>query len=135
MAATFRLEIATPERPLLDKEVSEAQIPAATGYLGILPEHAPLLAELGNGLLSYKSGGKDESLIVHEGFIEVLPDHVRILATSAESISDIDVQRAQAAYERALERLKIDVGDVDRVRAKRALERAEARLTAAKAIH
>ncbi len=132
MASTFRLEIATPERCLLDKEVSEAQIPAETGYLGILPEHAPLLAELGNGLLTYKAGGHQESLIVHEGFIEVLHNHVRILATSAEGVSDIDVQRAEAAYERALDRLKIDVSDVDKVRAKKALERAQSRLAAAK---
>lgn len=134
MAATFQLEIATPERPLLNKQVSEAQIPAETGYLGILPDHAPLLAELGNGLLTYKTDGKEESLVVHEGFIEVLPDHVRVLATSAEKVSDIDVQRAQAACDRALERMKIDVGDVDKARAKRALERAEARLAAAKGI-
>lgn len=135
MASTFRLKIATPERPLLDKEVSEAQIPAETGYLGILPDHAPLLAELGSGLLRYKTGGKEESLIVHEGFIEVLPDYVRILATSAESISDVNVQRAQAAYERALERLSIDVGDVDKARAKRSLKRAESRLSIAKSVH
>mgnify|MGYP000900381179 CR=1 FL=1 len=135
MASTFRLEIATPERPLLNKEVSEAQIPAETGYLGILPDHAPLLAELGNGLLRYKTGGKEESLIVHEGFIEVLPNHVRILATAAENVSDIDVKRAEAAYERALERLTINVDDVDKARAKRALERAESRLSAIKSVH
>lgn len=135
MAATFRLEIATPDRPLLDKQVSEAQIPAANGYLGILPEHAPLLAELGNGLLTYKADGKEESLVVNEGFLEVLPDHVRVLARSAERISDINVQRAKEAEDRALERLKIDVGDVDKARAMRALKRAEVRLAAAKGAH
>jgi F-type H+-transporting ATPase subunit epsilon len=132
MADTFRLEIATPDRPLLDKPVEEAQIPATTGYLGILPHHAPLLAELGVGKLSYKVGGKEESLLVLEGFLEVLPDHVRVLANAAENPSDIDIQRAQVAYDRASKRLSIDVQDVDKARAMRALKRAEARLEAAK---
>ena len=132
MADTFRLEIATPDRPLLDKPVEEAQIPATTGYLGILPHHAPLLAELGVGKLSYKVGGKEESLLVLEGFLEVLPDHVRVLANAAENASDIDIKRAQEAYDRASQRLSIDVQDVDKARAMRALKRAEARLEAAK---
>ena len=132
MADTFRLEIATPDRPLLDKPVEEAQIPATTGYLGILPHHAPLLAELGIGKLSYKVGGKEESLLVLEGFLEVLPDHVRVLANAAENPSDIDIKRAQEAYDRASQRLSIDVQDVDKARAMRALKRAEARLEAAK---
>jgi len=132
MADTFRLEIATPDRPLLDKPVEEAQIPATTGYLGILPHHAPLLAELGVGKLSYKVGGKEESLLVLEGFLEVLPDHVRVLANAAENPSDIDIKRAQEAYDRASQRLSIDVQDVDKARAMRALKRAEARLEAAK---
>jgi len=132
MADTFRLEIATPDRPLLDKPVEEAQIPATTGYLGILPHHAPLLAELGVGKLSYKVGGKEESLLVLEGFLEVLPDHVRVLANAAENASDIDIKRAQEAYDRASQRLSIDVQDVDKARAIRALKRAEARLEVAK---
>ncbi len=132
MAETFRLEIATPDRPLLDKPVEEAQIPATTGYLGILPHHAPLLAELGVGKLSYKVAGKEESLLVLEGFLEVLPDHVRVLANAAENPSDIDITRAQEAYERASKRLSIDVEDVDKLRAMRALQRAQARLEVAK---
>ncbi len=131
MAETFRLEIATPDRPVLDLPVTEAEIPASTGYVGILPGHAPLLAELGNGVLTYKAAGREESLIIHEGFLEVLPDHVRVLPTSAERVTDIDVARAQQALDRALNRLMIDVGEVDKLRAQRALHRAEARLAAA----
>jgi len=132
MARTFRLCIDTPERPLLDRDVTEAQIPASTGYVGILPQHAPMLAELGIGELTYVADGRTESLVVHEGFIEVQPDFVRILATAAERISDIDVARAQAAYEHAQRRLSIDVSELERLRAQKALERAKARLAAAK---
>lgn len=135
MAETFRLEIATPDRPVLDKQVAEAEIPASTGYLGILPHHAPLLAELGYGRLTYKAEGKEQSLIIHEGFLEVLPDHVRVLATRAENPSDIDVKRAQEALDRALNRLKADSPDIDKTRAMKAMKRAEARLAARKGGH
>jgi len=101
MAATFRLEIATPDRPLLDRNVTEAQIPASNGYLGILPQHAPLVAELGVGTLSYvHEGGKLDSLLVHEGWVEVGPQHVRVLAprprTSPTSISIARSPRSNA---------------------------------------
>jgi F-type H+-transporting ATPase subunit epsilon len=132
MAQTLRLQIDTPERPLLDREVTEVQVPALTGYLGVLPNHAPLLAELGIGTLSYACDGRRETLLVHEGFVEVQPGFVRILATAAERISDIDVTRAQAAQEKAEKGLAIDVSDVDRANAMKALKRAQARLAAAK---
>ncbi len=132
MADTFQLEIATPDRPVLDEHVTEAQIPAANGFLGVLPRHAPLLAELGTGTLSYKVEGRTESIVVLEGWVEVLPDKVRVLANAAEKATDIDVQRAQQALDRAQQRLAINVTDVDRVRAMRALERAKARLAAVK---
>ncbi|MCX6598713.1 MAG: ATP synthase F1 subunit epsilon [Acidobacteria bacterium] len=130
--ATFRLEIATPERPILDEQVSDAQIPASNGYLGLLPQHAPLIADLSAGLLSYTTGGKSESLFITDGWVEVLNDRVRVLADAVENPTEIDVIRAQKALDRALERLRIDVSDVDKARAVKAQKRAEARLTAAK---
>ena len=130
--ATFRLEIATPERPILDEQVSDAQIPAANGYLGILPQHAPLIADLSAGVLHYTSAGKPESLFITDGWVQVLNDRVRVLADAVENPTEIDVVRAQKALDRALERLRIDVSDVDKARALKAQKRAEARLAAAK---
>jgi F-type H+-transporting ATPase subunit epsilon len=132
MAATFELEIATPERLLIRERVTEAQIPAANGYLGILPDHAPLLAELGTGELTYKVEGRQQSLAVSGGFVEVLPDHVRVLATVAERAAEIDVQRAQQSLERAQSRLGNPNMGIDIARALNAMYRAEARLRAAK---
>jgi F-type H+-transporting ATPase subunit epsilon len=62
----------------------EAQIPAANGYVGILPGHAALLAELGAGKLSYAASGQRRSLTVSGGWLEVASDHVRVLADGAE---------------------------------------------------
>ena len=58
MPETFELEIATPEKLVLREQVEEAQIPAENGYIGVLPEHSPLLSELGIGELSYLAGGR-----------------------------------------------------------------------------
>jgi len=84
MADTFLLEVATPDQLLVNERVSEAQIPAANGYLGILPGHAPLLAELGAGELSYTTGGHRRTVKVDGGWVEITWDSARVLATTAE---------------------------------------------------
>ncbi len=85
MADTFLLEVATPERLMVRENVSEAQIPAANGYVGILPGHAALLSELGAGVLSYTAEGRRRSLKVEGGWLEVSNDQARVLATKAEA--------------------------------------------------
>ena len=85
MADTFQLQVATPEASLVDEQVTEAEVPGKDGYMGILPGHAPLLSELGDGTLTYKSGGAGErKLHIIGGFVEVFEDHVRVLADRAE---------------------------------------------------
>jgi F-type H+-transporting ATPase subunit epsilon len=130
MAATFELEVATPDRLLVKDQVTDAQIPALNGYLGVLPEHAPLLSELGSGLLTYTIGGQSNSVVVSGGWVEVLPTGTRVLATTAERPNEIDLKRAQESLDRAERRLK-ESGDWDIARALRAAERARARVEAA----
>jgi len=131
MALTFQLEIATPNRLLVREEASEAQIPAANGFIGILPEHAPLLAALGTGQLEFIAGGRTRSLAVSGGFVEVRPDRVRVLADQAESADEIDLQRATEALQRAEERLSKVPAGTDIAKALNAAERARARLATA----
>ena len=129
---TFLLEIATPEKSLLKEQVSEAQIPGADGYLGILPEHAPLLSQLKPGLLTYKIGGKESTLAVHGGFVEIKDNHVRCLVDQAERAEEIDMARAEAARQKALAALNSGGIDLDIGDALAAAMRAEARVEAAK---
>lgn len=84
MADTFLLEVATPERLVVREQVSEAQIPAADGYVGILPGHAAMLSELGSGDLTYTLGGRRRSIRIEGGYLEVSGDHARVLAGSAK---------------------------------------------------
>jgi F-type H+-transporting ATPase subunit epsilon len=134
MADTFELEVATPERLVVREQVTEAQIPAANGAIGVLPEHAPLISELGIGELSYMLGGTKHSLVVSKGWVEVIQNHVRVLADRAEKASEIDVARAQASLKRAEERLsKPAGGEMDINRALNAMKRAQARIAVASA--
>ncbi|MBI3473806.1 MAG: F0F1 ATP synthase subunit epsilon [Candidatus Solibacter usitatus] len=129
----FEFELATPERLVLREKVSEVQIPARDGYIGVLPGHAPLLSEMASGYVCYTSAGRRYYMAVNGGFIEVLPDHVRVLADTAEKAEEIDVQRAEASLKRAQERLTNPNIGLDVARALSALHRAQARLDAAKA--
>jgi F-type H+-transporting ATPase subunit epsilon len=133
MAGMILLEVATPERMLLKEQVREVQVPGLGGELGILPEHAPLLSELGSGQLSYVvENGQRKFMAVCGGYVEVLPDHVRVLADRAENANEIDVQRAEAALKRAEERIMNPTAEVDVARALNAMKRAQARLDASK---
>ena len=133
MAGFLLLEVATPERLMLKESVIEVEVPGADGEMGILPEHAPLLSELGPGLLKYTVQGQSpRGMCVSGGWVEVGPDSVRVLANTAELADAIDVKRAQDALQRANERLLNPTGDVDVARALNSLKLAQARIEASK---
>src|SRR6266550_6534818 len=131
MPDTFQLEIVTPEKLVVKEAVEEAQIPGLNGYLGILPGHAPLISELGVGVITYRAGGVTKNLAVAWGFAEVLQDKVTILAETAERPEEIDVARAQQAKERAEQLLKSNDPELNYDRAQDDLKRAETRLKVA----
>ena len=131
MADTFQLEIVTPEKKVVDTAAVEIQIPGKNGYLGILPGHAPLITELAVGEITYRTGAEDQRLAVAWGFAEVLPNKVTILAETAERPSEIDVERARKAKERAEERLTSGDPNVDVERSLNALQKAATRLEVA----
>jgi F-type H+-transporting ATPase subunit epsilon len=122
------LEIVTPDRALVTEQVDEVELPGADGYFGVLPGHTPLLASLKVGELWYRIGQEKFYLAVAFGFVEVLPDHVTVLAQIAERAHDIDVARAEAAKKRAEERIARPQADIDFERARVALMKALIRL-------
>ncbi|WP_258358834.1 F0F1 ATP synthase subunit epsilon [Moorella sulfitireducens (nom. illeg.)] len=128
----LQLEVITPERVTLKTEVEDVIAPGILGYLGILPGHAPLITPLKAGVVTYRrqDDGK-ERLAVSGGFLEAGPEHVVILADTAEKASEIDVERARQAKERAEKRLRERPPGLDVARAEAALQRAIARLKAA----
>jgi F-type H+-transporting ATPase subunit epsilon len=134
MADTIELEVVTPERELVKEQVTEAQIPAKSGYIGVLPGHAPLLSLLGSGVLSYTpQSGPKRAMAVHRGFVEVLPDHIRVLANLAEFSDEIDLEKARGALTEANRKLTINdpAAATDPAVALEESELAQARVSAA----
>ena len=125
---SLTLRIITPDRVLLDAEASSVSFPTIDGSVGVLQNHAPMGAAVGLGELSYKdaSGGEDH-LFVSGGFAEVRDNVVRVVTDVSEPISEIDVERATRASERARKRLdefqSNDGENVDLLRARAALHR------------
>ncbi|MBI2569878.1 MAG: F0F1 ATP synthase subunit epsilon [Candidatus Schekmanbacteria bacterium] len=128
----MHLRIVSPERKLVDDLVRNVTVTATDGSMGFLPGHAPLMARLGVGPVTYRDDdGVEQILAVSGGFVEVLPDTVVILADVAERPFEIDVERAREAMRRAQERLRGRLPGTDLDRARVALVRAIMRLSVA----
>ena len=128
----FQLDIVTPERTGYTGVVDHVQAPGSEGSFGVLQHHAPLLAALDTGTLSFRAEGESSprDMACSGGFIEVLGDRVIVLAETIESGEEIDRARAQASRERAQERLR-QRESVDMARAQAALERSLVRIKVA----
>lgn len=98
---TIELEVVTPARYVLHDTVHAIEMPGKDGYLGILPGHAPLLTEMGIGVLAYRKGGGTGYLSIVHGYAEVLPGRVIVLAEISERAEEIDVERSRTARDRA----------------------------------
>ena len=130
----LKLDIVTVERLVYSEDVDMVIAPGIDGELGILPRHAPLLTALAYGELRAKRGSEEYSFAVSGGFMEVQPDHVTVLADTAEYAEEIDIERAEAARRRAEERLQAMADDkIDYTKAEAALRRSLVRIKVAEA--
>lgn len=135
MAENMSLSIITPERVILKGVETDAVVaPVVDGAMGILHNHAPMVANLRIGLLRYKENGSFKRVAVGGGFMELSHNRITVLADTAELSEMIDVLRAQEARDRAEKRLRDRAANIDRARAESALHRAMTRLRAAGAV-
>ncbi|MEZ4734052.1 MAG: F0F1 ATP synthase subunit epsilon [Caldilineaceae bacterium] len=95
------VDIVTPERRLLSEEVDMVTLPGVDGQMGILRGHVPLLTLLDIGEIVLHRQNNTRHIAVGGGVVEIRPDKVTILADTAEQAEEIDLQRAEAARERA----------------------------------
>ena len=108
--ATFQLELVSPEKLLLSRQVEMVVIPAAEGEMGVLPGHAAMIVTLRGGVIRVVEGGKDaERLFVAGGFAEVTPERVTILADEATPVAELSkaeadrrIAEADATYNAAV---------------------------------
>jgi F-type H+-transporting ATPase subunit epsilon len=133
MAQQIALEVVTPTGAVVNEDVDIVNAPGYGGDFGVLANHAPFLSTIKIGILSYETGKKREHLMISGGFCEVSNNKITFLVESAEFGSQIDVDRAMKAKERAEKRLaKAESHDesVNIMRAEAALQRSLARLKA-----
>ena len=132
--AQIHLEVVTPSGSVVSEDVDIVTAPGVSGEFGVLANHAPFLSTIKTGTLSYKKDRSTKVLMVTGGFTEVSNNRITFLVESAEFGTDIDVERALRAKERAEKRLlqaQQSTEKINRVRAEAALQRALARIRTA----
>lgn len=130
----IQCQIVTQDKTLYEGLADMVVAPGSEGEMGILPNHAPMLATLDFGLLTVRHGEGEEIFAISGGVIEVQPESVKVLADIGENVAQIDESRAQAARERAQQLLEkgppVDTDEYLMIQA--ALRRSELRLKAAR---
>lgn len=122
--ATFKLEVITPLKKVLEKEVERVILRTSEGDMGILAKHAPLVAELAVGEMKIKTESGEERFFVAGGFLEISKDRTLVLADEAINVNDIDVEVARKEAELAKQKLAKLKEDRDIAVTQKALESA-----------
>lgn len=135
MADKLLLDVVTPDKLLLSKEVDEVIAPGAEGEFGVLPGHSHFLSTLKIGELRYRVGDQTNHMAVLWGFAEVTPKKVTILAEIAEKAEDIDVERATAKVAEMEKRLEVGGLPSELKEAQISLEKARLRKKIAERAH
>lgn len=129
----FKVEIITPDRIFHQGEAAMIEFNTAAGEIGVYKNHISLTTVLAPGVVTIHNDGQEDVIAaVHSGFAEILPDKVTLLAETAEWPEEIDKARAEAAKERAEERLAHRTESIDVKRAEFALRKALVRINIAK---
>ena len=125
---SFQLRIVTPDRIFYEGEVSMVEFNTTEGEIGIYKKHVPTTVIISPGILTITETDGTKEAALHAGFAEILQDEVVIMAEIVEWPEEIDLKRAEAARERAEERLRSKTPETDVLRAETALQRALARI-------
>lgn len=128
----MKLQVICPDRIFYDGEVSLVELTTTEGEIGVYPRHIPLTGILAPGVMAITENSQMKIAAVHSGFVQILPEKVTVMAEVAEWPDEIDLDRAQAAKERAQERMKAKDNSTDIARAETALQRAMARINTLK---
>lgn len=124
----LHLKIVTPEKLLFDEEVSQVNVSTEQGILGILPNHANLMAKLEPGELIIKKGGKVDTLAIGDGFLQVAGNILTVMTDLAVSEVDIDERVVEEAKKRAEQALSQTLSDEEYAETLANLEKSLAQL-------
>ena len=124
----LNVEIISPDRVFFEGTADFVELRTTEGEIGVYRGHIPLTSILSPGVLRLHEDGEVKTAALHDGFVEIFPDRISIMAESCEWPDEIDVDRANAAKERAEERLRSNSEDINIQRAELALRRALVRI-------
>lgn len=124
----LNLKIVTPEEEVLSEIVDQVNVSTSEGELGILPNHAALMAKLVPGELRIKKGGKISHFAIGDGFLEVAGNSLTIMTDLAQDADDIDEKAVDQARKRAEEALEQKLGNEEYAETLAALEKSLAQL-------
>lgn len=132
MAASYMLDIVTPDKNFFSGEVDMTIFRTASGDMGVLSDHEPTVAPLQIGTIRIQTGGTRRVAACTSGFVSIEEDRVTIITDAAEWAEEIDLKRAEAAVERAQSRLDGKSQGTDVARARVSMARAMNRIHVAK---
>lgn len=127
----IKLDVVTPEKLVYSEKIDKLEGPAIDGLIGIWPKHAPLVTAMKIGVVKVVKDGEEIQIAISDGFMEVQPDRINLVVRTAELPEEIDIDRAKNARDRAEEKLEKDRDNIDFAKAEAAYDRALARLKAA----
>ena len=128
MPATLKLDVVTPEAVTFSGDVEMVTLPAVEGEMGVYPQHVPLMTQIVPGELILRREGRDTSLVVGDGFVEITSDHVAVLTDMAIPADQIDEAKAEEARRRAEARLAERLDDEETATVHAALANSMAQL-------
>ena len=124
----FHIQVVSPDRVFYENDIEMLEVCTTEGGIGVLAGHIPLTSIVAPGVARFMVDGEIKEAALHDGFLEILPDKVVILAESCEWPDEIDISRAREAKTRAERRLKGADGEINEARAELALRKALLRL-------
>ena len=128
MAATFKLEIVTPDAKVFSDDVDMVTLPGVEGEMGVYPQHVPLMTQLAAGEITVRKDGQDFFLAVGDGFVEITGERVSVLTDMAIRAESIDEAKAEEARQRAEARLAEKLDDAEAAMVSAALAHSLAQL-------
>lgn len=133
MAKDFAISVVAPDRSVVEERATSVVAPGLEGYFGVMGGHEPLISAIKTGVLEYSdNSGSRHFVAIGGGFAEITPDHITILADTAERAPDIDISEAERTLEEARKALRGEASSMTREEATRELDRAVNRIRAAR---
>ena len=109
MPDKLHFNLVSPERQLMSADVDQVDIPAAEGWMGVLPNHSPFMTTLTPGMVLVKTGAEEKRIFVRGGFAEISPGGLTVLAEEATPAEELDA----AAIAQRVKDAEEDVADAE----------------------